>query len=134
MALPELQQRYQLKEVNEYAHSFCTNFHKAGLVAFDCSTLFVRDRKLLTSALDVTPAFLRTKHGDTGAVIDYRNWQIAVHHQTDVSRVFSMLIKAPVTAWSPFPITQAVVRASVVRCDGLPGPLAECACLLVAQI
>jgi aromatic-L-amino-acid decarboxylase len=40
----------------------------------------VRDRKLLTSALDVTPTYLRTKHGDAGTVIDYRNWQIAVSH------------------------------------------------------
>ena len=45
---------------------------------FDCSALWVRDRTLLTDALNVTPEFLRTKHGDTGAVIDYRNWQLAL--------------------------------------------------------
>lgn len=39
---------------------------KWGLVNFDCSTLWVRERTLLTDALDVTPEFLRTKQGDTG--------------------------------------------------------------------
>lgn len=77
-ALPEFRDEGRLNEVNTYAHSFCTNFHKWGLTAFDCSTFWVRDRELLSSALDVTPAFLRSKHGDAGTVIDYRNWQIAL--------------------------------------------------------
>jgi len=47
-------------------------------VNFDCSTLWVRDRKHLTDALDITPAFLRTKHGDAGTVIDYRNWHLGL--------------------------------------------------------
>lgn len=59
-----------------FVHSFNTNLHKAGLVTFDCSTLWVKERKLLTDALDLTPAYLKTKHGDEGAVIDYRNWQL----------------------------------------------------------
>ena len=33
---------------------------------------------MLNDALDVTPAFLRSKEGDTGDVIDYRNWQLAL--------------------------------------------------------
>jgi hypothetical protein len=37
-----------------------------GLVNFDASTLWVRNRKHLTDALDITPEFLRTKHGDAG--------------------------------------------------------------------
>ena len=37
-----------------------------GLVNFDCSALWVRDRKNLTDALDITPIFLRTRHGDAG--------------------------------------------------------------------
>ncbi|KAF8602719.1 hypothetical protein BDV93DRAFT_533368 [Ceratobasidium sp. AG-I] len=78
LACPEFREVSYLGAINEYAHSFCTNFHKWGLVNFDCSTLWVRERTLLTDALDVTPEFLRTKHGDTGTVIDYRNWQIAL--------------------------------------------------------
>ena len=33
---------------------------------FDASVLWVRDRRNLTDALDITPEFLRTKHGDAG--------------------------------------------------------------------
>ncbi len=99
-ACPELRQKGRLFEINAYADSFCTNFHKWGLVNLvcpfslpietrdgprishetdqDCSTLWVRDRVALTSALEVTPSFLRSKQGDAGVVIDYRNWQLAL--------------------------------------------------------
>ncbi|TXT08689.1 hypothetical protein VHUM_02817 [Vanrija humicola] len=77
-ALPETREELRLAEVNEYADSFCTNMHKWGLVGFDCSLFYVRERRDLTEALDVTPAFLRTKEGDEGSVIDYRNWQLAL--------------------------------------------------------
>jgi len=78
LSCPENRSQLYLKEINSFAHSFCTNFHKWGLVNFDCSTLWVRDRKHLTDALDITPAFLRTKHGDAGTVIDYRNWHLGL--------------------------------------------------------
>ncbi|KAF5386192.1 hypothetical protein D9615_002288 [Tricholomella constricta] len=78
LSCPENRERCHLNTINEFADSFCTNFHKWGLVNFDASTLWVRDRKHLTDALDVTPPFLRTKHGDAGTVIDYRNWHLAL--------------------------------------------------------
>lgn len=83
LACPELRDVVQLNSINTYADSFCTNFHKVsflyqwdnlftfsqwGLVNFDASALWVRDRKRLTDALDITPEFLRTKHGDEGQV------------------------------------------------------------------
>ncbi|KAK6903875.1 hypothetical protein I203_107385 [Kwoniella mangroviensis CBS 8507] len=74
-ALPQYRESLRLKEVNEYADSFCTNFHKWGLTTFDCSIFCVKNRKDLTQALDVTPPFLRSKEADAGTVIDYRNWQ-----------------------------------------------------------
>ncbi|KAG8816252.1 hypothetical protein FRC17_000384 [Serendipita sp. 399] len=77
-ALPEYRGTGQLDAINKYAHSFCTNFHKWGLTSFDCSAFWVKDRTLLTDALDVTPEFLRTHHGDTGMVIDYRNWHLSL--------------------------------------------------------
>ncbi|KIM30795.1 hypothetical protein M408DRAFT_327769 [Serendipita vermifera MAFF 305830] len=64
-ALPEYRQTGRLDAINKYAYSFCTNFHKWGLTVFDCSTFWVKDRTYLTEALDVTPEFLRTRHGDT---------------------------------------------------------------------
>ena len=51
--------------------------HKWGLVNFDCSALFVRDRRSLVSALSVTPlAILRNDATDSGLVTDYKDWQI----------------------------------------------------------
>ncbi|TFK74562.1 hypothetical protein BDN72DRAFT_664561 [Pluteus cervinus] len=78
MVCPEYREQCYLQDINDIAHSFCTNFHKWGLVNFDASTLWVRDRKYLTEALDVTPPFLRTAEGDAGRVIDYRNWHLAL--------------------------------------------------------
>jgi len=48
------------------------------LTNFDASTLWVRERRQLINALDVTPEFLRTKEGDAGIVIDYRNWHLSL--------------------------------------------------------
>ncbi|KAF8585535.1 aromatic-L-amino-acid decarboxylase [Ramaria rubella] len=76
LACPEYRELCQLDAINAYAHSFCINFHKWGLVNFDASTLWVRDRKFLTNALDVTPEYLRTAQSEEGTVIDYRNWQL----------------------------------------------------------
>lgn len=42
------------------------------------SVLFVRNRLDLTSALDITPAYLRNPYSDMGNVIDYRNWSISL--------------------------------------------------------
>ncbi|KAJ9100086.1 hypothetical protein QFC19_005766 [Naganishia cerealis] len=91
LALPELRQTLQLDAINTYAHSFSTNFHKWGLVAFDATALWVRDRELLTSALDVTPAYLRTAQGDSGSVIDYRNWQLALGRRFRSLKVWFVL-------------------------------------------
>ncbi|KAG5678534.1 hypothetical protein PVAND_008201 [Polypedilum vanderplanki] len=68
---PEL--KYILKGI-EYADSFNTNPNKWLLTNFDCSTLWVRDRIRLTSALVVDPLYL--KHGYSDATIDYRHWGV----------------------------------------------------------
>ncbi|TDL17217.1 hypothetical protein BD410DRAFT_816531 [Rickenella mellea] len=78
LACPEYREICHLDYINRYVHSFCTNFHKWGLVNFDASLLWVRNRKHLTDALDVTPQFLRTAQGDAGTVIDYRNWHLGL--------------------------------------------------------
>ncbi|XP_030387199.1 aromatic-L-amino-acid decarboxylase [Scaptodrosophila lebanonensis] len=58
----------------EFADSFNTNPNKWLLTNFDCSTLWVRDRIRLTSALVVDPLYL--KHGYSDAAIDYRHWGV----------------------------------------------------------
>ncbi|KAK4875667.1 hypothetical protein RN001_012089 [Aquatica leii] len=68
---PEL--KYLLNGI-EYADSFNTNPNKWLLVNFDCSTLWVRDRIRLTSALVVDPLYLQ--HGYSDSSIDYRHWGV----------------------------------------------------------
>lgn len=58
----------------EYADSFNTNPNKWLLVNFDCSTMWVRDRIRLTSALVVDPLYLQ--HGYSDSTIDYRHWGV----------------------------------------------------------
>ncbi|XP_066260926.1 aromatic-L-amino-acid decarboxylase-like isoform X2 [Euwallacea similis] len=68
---PEL--KYLLDGV-EFADSFNTNPNKWLLTNFDCSTMWVRDRIRLTSALVVDPLYLQ--HGYSDATIDYRHWGV----------------------------------------------------------
>ncbi|KAH1009541.1 tyrosine decarboxylase [Dendroctonus ponderosae] len=68
---PEL--KYLLKGI-EHADSFNTNPNKWLLTNFDCSTMWVRDRIRLTSALVVDPLYLQ--HGYSDATIDYRHWGV----------------------------------------------------------
>ncbi|KAF2087390.1 hypothetical protein K490DRAFT_41949 [Saccharata proteae CBS 121410] len=56
--------------------SFDMNMHKWLLTNFDASCLFVKRRSDLTSALSITPSYLRNTFSDSGLVTDYRDWQI----------------------------------------------------------
>jgi aromatic-L-amino-acid decarboxylase len=60
----------------ERADSYCTNPHKWMLVNFDCDAFWVRDRATLVRALSVLPEYLRNHATESGAVIDYRDWQV----------------------------------------------------------
>ena len=60
----------------EYADSYCFNPHKWLLTNFDCSAFWVARRADLVNALAITPAYLQNDATGSGAVIDYRDWQI----------------------------------------------------------
>lgn len=90
---------------------------RSGLVTFDASCLWIRDRRLLTEALDVTPPFLRNRHTDEGTVVgewsfstesmsciyhlysrlhgclwtDYRNWQIPLGRRFRSLKIYFVL-------------------------------------------
>jgi aromatic-L-amino-acid decarboxylase len=82
---PENRDRCRVPAINKYADSLDVNFHKVriillfyasaivdeaaqwGLISLDCSGLWVRDRKDLTDALDITPPFLRSSESDAGS-------------------------------------------------------------------
>jgi aromatic-L-amino-acid/L-tryptophan decarboxylase len=60
----------------EFADSYCFNPHKWMFTNFDCDCFYVADRKALVQTLSVLPEYLRNQATETGAVIDYRDWQI----------------------------------------------------------
>ncbi len=60
----------------ELADSYCFNPHKWMFTNFDCDCFYVADRKRLIDALSILPEYLRNKASETGAVIDYRDWQV----------------------------------------------------------
>ena len=60
----------------ELADSYCFNPHKWMFTNFDCDCFYVRDRAALIRPLSVLPEFLRNRATESGAVIDYRDWQI----------------------------------------------------------
>jgi aromatic-L-amino-acid decarboxylase len=60
----------------ELADSYCFNPHKWMFTSFDCDCFYVADRAALIKTLSVLPEYLRNKATESGAVIDYRDWQI----------------------------------------------------------
>jgi len=60
----------------ELADSYCFNPHKWMFTNFDCDCFYVADRKALIQTLSVLPEYLKNKATESGAVIDYRDWQI----------------------------------------------------------
>ncbi len=60
----------------DLADSYCTNPHKWMGVNFDCTLFWTADRAALLGALSILPEYLRSKAAETGAAIDYRDWQV----------------------------------------------------------
>ncbi len=60
----------------ELADSYCFNPHKWMFTNFDCDCFYVADRGALIRTLSVLPEYLRNQATESGAVIDYRDWQI----------------------------------------------------------
>ena len=62
----------------EQADSYCFNPHKWMFTNFDCTAFWVCDRAALLAALSILPEYLRNQATESGAVWDYRDWQIAL--------------------------------------------------------
>jgi len=60
----------------ELADSYAFNPHKWMFTNFDCDCFYVADRSALIKTLSVLPEYLRNQATESGAVIDYRDWQI----------------------------------------------------------
>jgi aromatic-L-amino-acid decarboxylase len=58
--------------------SYCFDPHKWLLAGMDCDVLFVADRHALIRAMSVVPEYLRNAATESGDVIDYRDWGVAL--------------------------------------------------------
>ncbi len=70
---PELR---HIQDGLELADSYCFNPHKWMFTNFDCDAFWVADRAALIRTLSILPEYLKNKATESGAVIDYRDWQI----------------------------------------------------------
>lgn len=71
--------------------SFNMNMHKWLLTNFDASCLYIRNRAYLTSALSITPSYLRNPYSDAGLVTDYRDWQIPLGRRFRALKIWFVL-------------------------------------------
>jgi len=60
----------------ELADSYVFNPHKWLLTNFDCSVMWVADRRPLIDTMSIAPPYLRNEATESGAVIDYRDWHL----------------------------------------------------------
>ncbi|MCB9844750.1 MAG: aspartate aminotransferase family protein [Phycisphaeraceae bacterium] len=67
--------RWMLRGIDRF-DSLCLNPHKWLLTNFDCDLFYTSDRRALVDALSITPEYLRNAASESGAVVDYRDWQI----------------------------------------------------------
>jgi aromatic-L-amino-acid decarboxylase len=75
----------------ELVDSFCTDAHKWLLTAFDASLLWVRDATALPAALSITPEYLRNAASESGAVVDYRDWQVSLGRRFRALKLWAVL-------------------------------------------
>lgn len=75
----------------ELADSWGTNPHKSMLVNFDCHCLWIASRQTLATALTTKPDYLRTAVGDTGAVVDYSDWQVPLGRRFRALKLWMVL-------------------------------------------
>lgn len=60
------------------ADSYCFDPHKWLRAGMDCDVLYVADRRALTAAMSVVPEYLRNAASESGRVIDYRDYGVAL--------------------------------------------------------
>lgn len=71
-----LEENQHYTKAFEHFHSFNFNPHKWMLTTFDCSAVWIKNRKWFVDALGINLHVLKNNYSDDGKVIDYRDWQI----------------------------------------------------------
>jgi aromatic-L-amino-acid decarboxylase len=75
----------------ELADSYVFNPHKWMFTGFDCSAFFVAERAALINALSILPEYLRNQASASGAVIDYRDWQVPLGRRCRALKLWFVL-------------------------------------------
>jgi aromatic-L-amino-acid decarboxylase len=85
----------ELRWINDgvagYADSYATNPHKWLLTNFDCTALWLADRKPMIDALSILPEFLRTSASQSGQVVDYLDWQVPLGRRFRALKLWSVI-------------------------------------------
>ena len=102
----------------EGADSFCMNPHKWLLTNFDCDCFWVADRAALIGALSVLPEYLRNAASESGAVIDYRDWQLPLGRRFRALKLWFVLRSYGATG------LRQVLREHVALAQELAGRIA----------
>ncbi|MEO9137509.1 MAG: aminotransferase class V-fold PLP-dependent enzyme [Jatrophihabitans sp.] len=71
--------------------SYSTNPHKWLLTNFDCDAFWVADRSALVAALSILPEYLRNAASESGAVIDYRDWQVPLGRRFRALKLWAVI-------------------------------------------
>jgi aromatic-L-amino-acid decarboxylase len=80
-----------LNEGLDAVDSYATNPHKWLLTNFDCTAFWVADRSALIGALSILPEYLRNAASESGAVIDYRDWQVPLGRRFRALKLWAVL-------------------------------------------
>ncbi|WP_446215986.1 pyridoxal-dependent decarboxylase [Micromonospora sp. IBHARD004] len=95
----------------EHADSYCFDPHKWLLTGFDCDAFWVADRGELIEALTVMPEFLRNAATESGAVLDYRDWQVPLGRRFRALKLWFVL------RWYGVEGLRAHIRTGVALAD-----------------
>src|SRR6266508_4108967 len=99
----------------EHADSYCFDPHKWLLTGFDCDAFWVADRAELVEALTVLPEYLRNTATESGAVLDYRDWQVPLGRRFRALKLWFVL------RWYGVEGLRAHIRHGVALAQGLAG-------------
>ena len=99
----------------EWADSYTTDAHKWLLTGFDATLFWVADRAALTGALAILPDYLRNAATDTGAVVDFRDWQIPLGRRFRALKLWFVL------RWYGAEGLRAHIRSHVALAQELAG-------------
>jgi len=75
----------------DLADSYTFNPHKWMFTNFDCNCFYVADRSALIQTLSILPEYLRNQATESGAVIDYRDWQIPLGRRFRALKVWFVI-------------------------------------------